>query len=249
MKSYIIGIAGAKNSGKDTVASMINYIFAIGITKANYRDWITKQPIYDRQHKDRVKHFADPLKETLSKLYNIDLPYFYVRKYKDDFWYCINNKKFVDDNYLLRDSKNSIPIDILDLQEHDLSYYISEYKDKNIYIKLRTLMQYFGTDICRKYLDEDFWIKRAIDEIYEKAKARRLCLVPDVRFANEANSIKFDNDSLYGGLIKINRNNNSKDYHSSETFDFDVNYIINNDGNKMVLFYKVLEICQEIITK
>ena len=50
MKNYIIGIAGQKNSGKDTLASMINYIFSAGVTRANYSDWITKRITYDNKY-------------------------------------------------------------------------------------------------------------------------------------------------------------------------------------------------------
>ena len=63
MKNIIIGIAGQLNSGKDTVASMINYIHQQGVTKASYRDWQISQSHYDINFKHKIIHFADPLKD------------------------------------------------------------------------------------------------------------------------------------------------------------------------------------------
>ena len=40
--NYIIGIAGAKNSGKDTIANIISYIDNVGLSKATYRGWLAK---------------------------------------------------------------------------------------------------------------------------------------------------------------------------------------------------------------
>ena len=54
MKKFIIGIAGAKNSGKDTVASMINYIFAVGVTRASYAEYLIKRTSIDNTYKDRI---------------------------------------------------------------------------------------------------------------------------------------------------------------------------------------------------
>ena len=66
------------------------------------------------------------------------------------------------------------------------------------------------------------------------------------RFANEANAIRNNDKLLYGGLIKINRDNQDLDEHNSERINFDVDFEIDNNGNLMQLFYKVLEICQKI---
>ena len=67
----VIGISGAKNSGKDTAASMIHYIFKSGITNATYKEWALK---YEQtRFKPTVIHFADYLKDMLSMLSLISL--------------------------------------------------------------------------------------------------------------------------------------------------------------------------------
>ena len=42
----IIGISGNINSGKDTVASILVYLYAVGKHKATFRDWVIKKDAY-----------------------------------------------------------------------------------------------------------------------------------------------------------------------------------------------------------
>ena len=105
-------------------------------------------------------------------------------------------------------------------------------------------MQYFATNICKSYFDEDIWVKSAMFKIVDIAESRRVCIVPDVRFANEAEAIMTDSDSLYGVVIMVKRNNNIKPEHCSEVIDFKCDFEIDNDSNLFQLFYKVLNICQ-----
>ena len=72
-----------------------------------------------------------------------------------------------------------------------------------------------------------------------------ICIVPDVRFSNEANALKFNLQSLYGGVILVERENDTYE-HSSENIDFDTDFVIDNNSTLSKLFYKVLEICQTI---
>lgn len=243
MKNYIIGIAGEANSGKDTVASMINYIFAVGITNANFTDWVTHRVSYDNTNKDRIIHFADPLKDILSILYNIPRKYFDDRKYKDELYYCMNSGAFVEKEKII----DGI-VCMADIESFGYNFCFNRWKDKPRYIKLRTLMQYIGTNIFREHLSDDIWIKSTISKIVDIAQSRRLCIVPDIRFYNEAKAIKFNTDSLYGGVIKINRKNTEKiNKHDSEIIDIDYDYIIDNNDNLMKLFYKTLSICVKVI--
>ena len=64
--------------------------------------------------------------------------------------------------------------------------------------KQRTLYQWWGTDYRRKQ-DPDYWVKRLFAQV--KKDAPDLAIVTDVRFPNEAESIK----SAGGVLIKVIR--------------------------------------------
>lgn len=246
MRNCIIGIAGNKNSGKDTVASIINYIFHVGVTKASYRNWIVKRASIDYKYKNRVIHFADGLKDVLSIIYNIPREYFDDRKYKDELWYNIRTGKFCEQNS--RDtSLDGVTITSNDLNEFfGISSSLNANPNKNVYIKLRTIMQYFGTDICRGFLADDIWIRQTMTKAVNITNNYDICVIADVRFSNESNAVMINNASLYGQVIMVNRDNCVKDDHSSETIDIKYNYTIDNNSNIMNLFYKVLEICQKI---
>lgn len=249
MKSFIIGIAGAKNSGKDTIASMINYIFAVGTTRATYNGYLIQKVKIDNIHADRIVHFADNMKDIMSIIFGIPRAAFDDRQKKDNDYWDYFNKTFVSFADVIRDNDSLVIHSTNELYGNPLSEMIkiAIKEHKRLYIKVRTLMQYFGTDICRYLLDKDIWIRSTMVKIVNVAAARRLCIVPDVRFANEAKAIQSVSEPLYGGIIKVNRNNNENYEHSSEIIDFTVDFEIDNDGTLIQLFYKVLKICQTLV--
>ena len=246
---YIIGIAGNKGAGKDTVASMINYIFAKGITRAKYSEWVIDKDKYYHRFADTIIHFADTLKNVLSIIYNIPRKYFNNRKYKDELYYSISTGNFINEDTieLFRDSYHVITID--ELKDNTINKILKQYRGLNIVTKLRVLMQYFGTEICREHLGDNIWIKSTINKAVDIATSRQRCIIPDVRFANEAKAINGHRNSLYGVLIIVNRKNNENNNHSSENIDFKCDYIIDNNGTLTELFYKVLLICETINSK
>ena len=73
-------------------------------------------------------------------------------------------------------------------------------------IKIRTLLQYIGTDIGKQLIDNSLWTKLIANTISTKATKYRLCIIPDVRFRDETEMIK----KLGGIIIKINRNTENK---------------------------------------
>ncbi len=245
MKSYIIGIAGQKRAGKDTVAGMIDYIFKAGVSKANFADYL-KYSI-DKTKRDRIIHFADNLKQCLSIIYNIPLDYFYDDKIKENGYYNFVTKKILLSNEVRIDESNYFIITNEHLKIDTLNNYIYQLIPKQPIIRLRTLMQYFGTDICRKYLSDFIWINSTMSKATDIAIAQRLCIIADVRFANEAQMLDYNDEYLYRGVIEVNRFADTLDSHQSEIIDFDTNYIINNDSTKKCLFYRVLDVVQKII--
>lgn len=252
MKSYIIGLAGNKGCGKDTVASMINYIFAVGITKAKYSDWILKRTSYDETYKDRIVHFADNLKDCLSIIYNIPRCAFDDRTMKDEMYYSFSTGRFVNKQTVIQHPNDYNVITNEVLKHSSLKNEFETYDELHHVITIRTLMQYFGTEVCRNNLGRDIWVKSGISKIVEVAANRRLCVVPDVRFTNEAAAIHRDAPSLYGRVVRITRNTDNTgeyDYHDSEIIAFSTDYSITNNDNLAGLFFKVLDVCQKIISQ
>lgn len=241
MKNIIIGIAGVANSGKDTIASMINYINHVGVTKASYSNWLTHQKYYDLNLKHRIIHFADPLKDCLSIMYNIPREYFDDRVKKDKEYFLIHEGRFVDEETF---KVKYHEITFYQLKKYTLNEILNDTLT-NVGIKLRTLMQYFGTNVCRNIMSDDIWIKAAMYRAADIAENSEICIFPDVRFSNEAIAIM--NHSFYGGVIKVNRNSCKQSEHESEIIDFDCSIELDNNGTKMQLFYKVLEIYKQLI--
>lgn len=247
MKDFIIGICGHKRAGKDTVASMINYIFGTGVTRAKFAEWYVHKLAFDEQYKDRIIHFADPLKDIISIMFNIKRDLFDDPTYKDNLWYNFELGKFVTDEYISKLSMPSKYITIDMLREESLKNIFDRSTDFMNCIKLRTLMQYIGTDIIRNNINDKLWINLTRSKMLDKARERHICIIPDVRFENEANVIRTKKQYLYGVLIKINRKTDKTDNHVSEHLITDTDYIIDNYENITSLFYKVLEVAQKLV--
>ena len=96
MRSYIIGIAGTKGSGKDTVANMINYIFAKGVTNATYANYVLMAKKTQYTKSDRIIHFADIPKQIISLMFGIPINKLNDRKYKDEMFYNLNSGTFLE---------------------------------------------------------------------------------------------------------------------------------------------------------
>lgn len=242
MKEIIIGIAGELNSGKDTVASMLNYIHEVGTGRANYREWITRKDYYDLNYKHRVISYGDNLKKVLSIMFNINLDYFYDRDYKDNKVYCLSEKRFIDNEDL---TPQYYVVDILMLRDKPLNHYLYVITSKKVVFSLRTLLQYFGTEIGRNQIYSNIWIESTIFKAVDIATTEGICLIPDVRFKDENYNI---HNLRIGYTIKLIRDtNNTKEKHDSEIIDFDCHYTINNNDTKTVLFFKVLHVYQQIV--
>lgn len=250
MKPCIIGIAGKANSGKDTIASMINYIVTVGLSQAKYADWITKRISNDKLHGNRIIHFADKLKDVVSIMFSISRHSLDDRKYKDEFYWSITNKYFINYNLLTPTAKTrTYIIDIKDLDKSTIKEVINNAKNyDNILIKVRTLLQYIGNNIGRNIISDNIWIDSTINNAVEIAICEHICIISDVRYENEANAIS-NNGLLYGGLIKIIRDKDTEITDSdieSERINFKTDYIVYNKSTLANTFYQVLNICQQI---
>ena len=241
MKGKIFGISGHKGVGKDTVANMLLYIIDNG-TAATYDNWErtrlhTDIPITEWDKKGRITHFADPLKDVLSSLFNIPREYFDDRLHKDLSLYCCDTGKFMC--RLDCDRAGYTFVGKASMENYGLEYLLLTDR-KCFYI--RDLMQYFGTSLVRNTLGSGVWVKSTGLRIKEILTNNDICLIPDVRFYNEAELIHARN----GKILHIHGGNNT-DKHESETVDFKCDCYIENNGTLMNLYYQVLNIYNEEI--
>lgn len=92
----------------------------------------------------------------------------------------------------------------------------------------REFMQFFGTEVMRK-IYSDIWVDNTINKI--KSESTKLAIITDVRFPNEIDNILNNG----GKVVKLDRNINN-DIHSSEvlldTIDEDKFFRIINNGKK-----------------
>lgn len=243
IKSKIIGIAGKAGSGKDTVANMINYILKNG-NNGSYKDY---RLTMNEKDNTTITHFADAVKDCLSIMFNITRINFDDFQYKNKYWFCINDYNFYKDKV---ENSVNIYVTIEDLQYKSLNDICKENKDKFVFVQLRTLMQYFGTDICRNHINEYIWINNTIRKALFIAHEHDYAIISDVRFQNEAESIlELNKDDRYDGfIIIVKRDSDKQDSHESEKLQFNniTAFEINNNGSLLELYYKVYAIVQEI---
>lgn len=227
----IIGIAGHKGAGKDTVASIVSYYYTVD--NPTYNNWLIG---YDNKIFLNTIHFADKLKSLCADLFNIPVEYFYDRGHKDKLYYCFDNKTFINELDIKLNRYH-----IFDTNEN-LAKCIEEYKGKIIF-KLRTILQYIGTEIFRNQVFKDIWVRHTMDKAIDIANKNGWCVIPDVRFEDEVNAIK---ELPNGYIIKVNRNTNDADNRASETYDAKADFEIDNNSSKLALYYTVVGIMMKI---
>lgn len=235
MKTRLIGICGHKHSGKDTVANIISFIISNGITKS-FRDWIDTQ--FDTSNtsirKLRITHFADPVKDVISALFNIPRDYLDDELHKDKVLYCCDSGLFMTKIDCERRNYNVISID--EMIENGLSFILKP--SRNCFY-IRHLMQYVGTTIGRYQLYRSVWIDSTRKRVSKIIENYGYCIIPDVRFQNEANFIHINE----GKIIYVDRGEQT-DPHESECIDFEYDIHIKNNKTLMNLYYQVLNIIQ-----
>lgn len=233
---FVIGIAGKKNSGKDTFARMLHYCFThVNPTFYDYTNRITSMEL------PHTMSFAEPIKQILSDIFGINKVDFDIREFKDNKYYCPYDNTYVDENEALKDIVLKVE-DLNDLTNYIIKGHCTDMGlfENKAYVKLRDLMQWFGTTIGRNLIGENVWIVGTIRKILKhRDKFDTNIYVTDVRFDNENDAIR----KLYKGVtIKIVRDKNETNNHVSENIDFECNYTVINNTTLEKLFYSALHI-------
>lgn len=219
----IIVISGLKNSGKDTVADMLQYCLSVPEPFRKY--WMYRHYRYAFNNTYEKVAFADSLKDTLSVLFGIPVEKFYERDFKEHFY--IKGLEITDtpDNILDEDSFIKM------LNKKDFSFL------KTHFITIRQLLQCFGTEIVRGLFGNAFWAERAMKHNFDKM------IITDLRFKVELEAVRKRN----GLVLYIDNPNCTPEQHTSENevlemkdnHDFD--FIIENNGTLEDLFNKIVK--------
>lgn len=220
----IIAFAGAKQSGKNAAANfcgatlLYSYYFIDGFRLAHEGLYVTrnsKEELVDLNTVApdflKVYHWADELKITISRLFNIDINLLYgtdsdkdtKTPYKwEDMPGVVTNQKMY--GYLMKGAKKKI--DLLGKEYGVSPPNIMFHEPGNMTI--REILQYFGTDVCRSIYN-NCWVSSLESRI--KSETPAVALIADTRFDNELFAVK-----EWGGLcIKMDRKT-KEDSHVSE---------------------------------
>lgn len=237
-KVTIVGIKGFKGSGKDTVASMISYILHDGITKANYDTWLLYHKNGFVENDEIIIHFADKLKDDISEFCGIDRKLLDKQEIKENYYYNfktgIVSTNIKDVFYVVDNCNDAI------LKYNDLAGYLVLYSN-NISIKIRVLLQYYGTNIIRNHFWREAFIRYTMNKAFDIRNSKGQCIIADARFdSDECKAIR----DCGGMIIRVDRKSNNDNHDSHESEQITINkddYVIDNTGTLVGLFYKVLK--------
>lgn len=231
LDSYrLIAISGVKGSGKNECSSMLQY--CLSVPKIFRQYWFYKHFRKLIKPKYKILAFADPLKRMLSVLLNVPFDEFNSRGFKEFGMVKMDTLDvYFSPGFLTRisDSKFNKLVKQLDseLSTADLS--------------IRQLMQYFGTEISRKFLGENVWINSTLKHCNTPT------IISDLRFINEYEAVK----SKGGFCIYVNRSGYGFGQHASELEmrelfeENQYNYIIENSGTLKDLFNEIKKLCND----
>ena len=234
-KVTIVGIKGFKGSGKDTVASMISYILHDGIMKANYDTWLLYHKNGFVENNEIIIHFADKLKDDISEFCGIDRKLLDRQDIKEENYYNFKTG-IVSTN--IKDADRVIN-NIGEFNYDNLSSLLS--LNNNISIKIRVLLQYYGTNIIRNHFWREAFIRYTMNKAFDIRNSKGQCIIADARFDNdECKAIR----DCGGMIIRVDRKSNNDNHDSHESEQITINkddYVIDNTGTLVGLFYKVLK--------
>lgn len=234
-KVSIVGIKGFKGSGKDTVASMISYILHDGIMKANYDTWLLYHKNGFVENDEIIIHFADKLKDDISEFCGIDRKLLDRQDVKEENYYSFKTG-IVSTNIKEAD----VVINDIDEFDYDNLAPLLFLYNNNISIKIRVLLQYYGTNIIRNHFWREAFIRYTISKAFYIRNSKGQCIIADARFDNECEAIK----DCGGMIIRVDRKSSNDNHESHESEQITINkndYIIDNTGTLVGLFYKVLK--------
>lgn len=251
MNTNLIGISGKIGSGKDTVATIIQYLTlekeVFSLTNRNILADMSYNGYVASKSRYRVKKFAGKLKQIASLLTGIPVEKFEDQEFKKEYlgeeWNFYTVSLIMNGQLMQQsgrfvhkeDAEASIGIMKHSFAKMKIEYVIGEQR-----MTVRQLLQELGTEAMRKGLHENVWVNALMAD-YRPIKLSQYdpsyWLVTDTRFPNEAKAIT----ERGGILLRIERPGTSTGDHPSETAldDYPFEHVIVNDGDLNDLINKV----------
>lgn len=229
-KVTIVGIKGFKGSGKDTVASMISYILHDGIMKASYDTWLLYHKNDFIENDEIIIHFADKLKDDISEFCGIDRKLLDRQEIKENYYYNFKTG-------IVSTNIKDIDCVINTVLEYDNLSTLLLLNNNNVSIKIRAILQYYGTNVIRNHFWHEAFIRYTMNKAFDIKNSKGQCIIADARFEDECMAIKY-----YGGkIIRVDRRVNNDNHESEQIKISQDDYVIDNTGTLVGLFYKVLK--------
>lgn len=230
-KVTIVGIKGFKGSGKDTIASMISYILHDGIMKANYDTWLLYHKNGFVENDEIIIHFADKLKDDISEFCGIDRKLLDRQEIKENYYYNFKTG-------IVSTNIKDIYCVINTVLEYDNLSTLLLLNNNNVSIKIRALLQYYGTNVIRNHFWREAFIRYTMNKAFDIRNSKGQCIIADARFDNdECKAIR----DCGGMIIRVDRKSNNDNHESEQIKISQDDYVIDNTGTLVGLFYKVLK--------
>ena len=219
IKHNLIGISGKISSGKDLAGKILNDLSG---------------DIFEN------KKFADKLKDIVCMLIGCTREQLEDREFKEkelgeEWWYY----KYGNSLYSYETEKTLL----IRVMNSEFLEPCTEEDLTNCLIKLtpRKLLQLLGTECGRQIIHPNIWVNALFADYDTSSNYDSNWIITDVRFPNEVQAIK----DKGGIVIKINRDSDVVDNHSSETaldnydgFDF----VVDNNGSIDALTNNLIKI-------
>lgn len=266
----IIGISGKKQSGKDTVAKIVQWLVYSSYKPQKHHtqeEWLKIGDVWGLSGWDR-KQFADKLKNIVCLLIGCTREQLEDNDFKEkelgEEWWCY---EYVCTSLGNKGEEVRMAGTLIPYPDNRAEELMKNNSKKLKYVKLikltpRKLLQLIGTECGREIIHPNIWISALMSEYKLDTPKRQSTILPnwiitDVRFPNELKAI----EDRGGVVIRVNRNprpyNNIEgkeinktytDTHESETAldNHEFSFTIGNDGTIEDLISKVRFILETI---
>ena len=256
----IVAISGRMNSGKDTVAFILQILDKIRRNEGKY--FLKKKSnndierllsytdynkyYYQDLQRWKIKKFADKLKDIVCLLINCSREQLEDEEFKSKKL----GKEWNYYQYVLKEheyfgKRLKTKREVLNYFKIKSEDYLKEFEEvRKFSITPRQILQLLGTECGREIIHPNIWVN-ALFSSYDDLKIDNW-IITDLRFFNELKAIKERN----GITIRINRKPEDEICHPSEVEldDYqDWDYVIENDGSISDLITKVRDINDKLI--